>query len=66
MVLHDITAFSKGKIQNDVKDMKDFLLYWWVLYSRLEEVAIVVKDMSNEQLLNELVVGLNVNSNNSK
>lgn len=66
MVLHDITAFSKGKKQNDVKDMKDFLLYWWVLYSRLEEVAIVVKDMSNEQLLNELVVGLNVNSNNSK
>ena len=48
MVLHDITAFSKGKIWNDVKDMKDFLLYWWVLYSRLEEVAIVAKDMSNE------------------
>ena len=66
MVLNDITAFSKGKKQNDVKDMKDFLLYWWVLYSRLEEVAIVVKDMSNEQLLNELVVGLKVNSNNSK
>lgn len=66
MVLHDITAFSKGKKQNDVKDMKDVLLYWWVLYSRLEEVAIVVKDMSKEQLLNELVVGLNVNSNNSK
>lgn len=66
MVLHDITAFSKGKKQNDVKDMKNVLLYWWVLYSRLEEVAIVVKDMSKEQLLNELVVGLNVNSNNSK
>ena len=66
MVLHDITAFSKGKKQNDVKDMKDVLLYWWVLYSRLEEVAIVVKDMSKEQLLNELVVGRNVNANNSK
>ena len=51
MVLHDISAFSKEKIWNeyrDIKDMKHFLSYCWVLYSRLKEVAIVVMDMSNE------------------